>query len=90
MTRHERLLAGTLRDVAGEAVSAELFEPLLERLLAAGLIDLRACERRAIRTEVERSIRDGVPHCEAMVRTADRFSCSYEKVRAIFYRKDKT
>lgn len=86
MTRHERLLVGTLRDVAGEAASPEL----LERLLAAGLIDLRACERRAIRTEVERSIRDGVPHCEAMVRTADRFSCSYEKVRAIFYRKDKT
>ena len=82
MTRHERLLAAALRDAAGEAVPAGL----LERLFAAGLIDLRACERRAIRREVEGSIR----HCEAMVHAADRFSCSYEKVRAIFYRKDKT
>ncbi len=86
MTRHERLLAAALRDAAGEAVPAGL----LERLFAAGLIDLRACERRAIRREVEGSIRRGTPHCEAMVHAADRFSCSYEKVRAIFYRKDKT
>ena len=77
MTRHERLLAAALRDAAAEAVPA-------------GLIDLRACERRAIRREVEGSIRRGTPHCEAMVHAADRFSCSYEKVRAIFYRKDKT
>ncbi len=62
-------------------------ERLLEELLAEGLIDLRTAERQAIRGEVEQLARDGMGRCEAMEVVAQRFCCSYEKVRAAVYQK---
>lgn len=62
-------------------------EPLLETLLQEGLIDLRAAERCAIRCEVEQLGRHGLGRCEAMEVAAQRFCCSYEKVRAAVYSK---
>lgn len=85
MTRlDEQLCEGLLRQVRGltprQAVIA-LFE--------SGLIDRRACERRAIRDEIERLERRGMPRCEAFVVAADRFCCSYEKARNAFYNLSK-
>lgn len=85
MTRlDEQLCEGLLRQVRGltprQAVIA-LFE--------SGLIDRRACERRAIRDEIERLERQGLPRCEAFVVAADRFCCSYEKARNAFYNLSK-
>lgn len=61
--------------------------PLLEGLLAEGLIDLRATERLAIRRAVEQLFEEGLGRCEAMEVAAQRFCCSYEKVRAAVYEK---
>ena len=54
-------------------------------LFESGMIDHRACERRAIRDEIERLERQGMPRCEAFEVVADRFCCSYEKARNAFY-----
>lgn len=81
MTRlDERLTELLLRQVRGmtarQAVAA---------LLDGGLIDRRACERQAIREEIEELQRQGMPRCEAFEVAADRFCCSYEKARNAFY-----
>lgn len=55
------------------------------RLLALGLADRKACEALAVREEYRRLCLEGIPRCEAMYRTAERFCCSYEKVRSIVY-----
>lgn len=85
MTRlDEQLCEQLIRQVCGmtprQAVIA-LFEQ--------GMIDRRACERRAIRDEIERLERQGVPRCEAFEVAADRFCCSYEKARNAFYHLSK-
>lgn len=85
MTRlDERFAELLLREVRGltprQAVLA-----LLER----GFIDRRACERRAIREEVEQLQRQGIPRCEAFEVAAGRFCCSYEKARNAFYNSTK-
>lgn len=85
MTRHERLLARTLLDEIRGATPEEA----VERLLAAGLADLRACERRAIHDEVERLGQEGTPRCEALYAAAEKFSCSYEKARRYYYEQIK-
>ncbi|MDE5621653.1 MAG: hypothetical protein K2K30_04810 [Alistipes sp.] len=86
MTRHERLLARTLLDEIRGATPEEA----VERLFAAGLADLRACERRAIHDEVERLGQEGMPRCEALCVAAEKFSCSYEKARRFYYEQKKT
>lgn len=86
MTRHEKLLAetilGEIRNSAPEEAVAHLF--------AAGLIDRRSCEQRAVYAEVVRLSREGMPRCEAMLRTAETFCCSYEKVRGMYYNQSKS
>ena len=82
MTRHEKRLAEVLLDVIGEQV--------VERLFGLGLVNLRACEQRAVRARVDRLAEEGVPRCEAMHVTADEFCCSYEKVRSYYYNTYKS
>lgn len=76
MTRREKLLAAAVEGVPGE---------VLERLFERGLIDLKACERLAVRGAVDRLVRQGTPRCGAMHAVAEEFCCSYEKVRGIVY-----
>lgn len=81
MTRHDEMLAETaLREVRGlETAEA------VRRLFEMGLISRRECERQAIRDEVWRLEREGVPRCEALEAAAGKYCCSYEKARNAFY-----
>lgn len=83
MTRHDELLLGVLLGALGDGTSRQA----AVRLLELGLADRRACEALAVRAEVERLCREGVSRCGAMLLTAEKFCCSYEKVRGIFYNK---
>lgn len=86
MTRHEKLLADALRrEIDGLAGDA-----LVERLFARGLINLSACEQRAVHTLVDELGRQGLRRCEAMCATAELFCCSYEKVRNHYYNSCKS
>lgn len=85
MTRLDERLTETLfREVKGLTGRQAVL-----KLLEAGLISRRACERRAIRDEVERLQRSGVPRCEALEVAAETFCCSYEKARNAFYNSFK-
>ena len=85
MTRYERLIAETLLDEIRDTTPEEA----VRRLLAAGLADIRACERRAIHDEVERLGRKGIPRCEALCVAAETFCCSYKKARKYYYEQTK-
>ena len=65
-------------------------ERAVERLFELGLVNLRVCEQRAIRGEIERLAAEGVPRCEAMHATAELFCCSYEKIRNYYYNSYKS
>lgn len=81
MTRRERLSQELHRLVRGCSAAR-----MLDRLLEAGLIDLRRVEESAILHDVAQRTARGEAKCRAMARTADEFCCSYEKVRGIIYR----
>lgn len=61
----------------------------LERLLELGAVSGCACRHAAIRSEVERLVRQGTGRCEAMEAAAIRFGCSYSQVRNVIYYKPK-
>ena len=82
MTKLEKQFAAVLLSAVGDASPREA----VEKLLAAGLIDLRACERAAIYHAVCRAEKAGIPRCEAFEIIAEEFCCSYEKARNAFYR----
>lgn len=86
MTNHETMLRETLLAELGETIPAAT----VARLFELGLVDIRTCEQRAMRTEIERLGRTGIPRCEAMYATAAKFCCSYEKVRGAFYNSYKS
>lgn len=86
MTRHEKRLAEVLLGAIGGLEG----EQVVERLFGLGLVNLRACEQRAVRARVDRLAEEGVPRCEAMHVTADEFCCSYEKVRSYYYNTYKS
>ena len=85
MTRLDERLSEML---VGEVRGLSARQTVL-KLLEGGFIDRRACERRAIRDEVERLQRLGIPRCEALEIAADTFCCSYEKARNAFYNHSK-
>lgn len=86
MTRHEKRLAGVLlREIDGLKG-----ERAVERLFELGLVNLRACEQRAVRAEIGRLAGAGIPRCEAMHILADEFCCSYEKIRGYYYNTYKS
>lgn len=77
-TRHKKRLAAILlREIGGLEG-----EQAVERLFELGLVNLRVCEQRAVRGEIERLGAEGMPRCEAMHATAELFCCSYEKSAA--------
>lgn len=81
MTRHDEMLAETaLREVQGLGT-----KEAVRRLFELGLISRRECERQAIRHEMQRLERKGMPRCEAMAAAAGKYCCSYEKARNAFY-----
>lgn len=86
MTRHEQLLAEELIPLLGDAAP----RALAEKLLRAGVINLKACEQRAICSHLARLEKEGIPRCEAMHAAAEQFCCSYEKVRSAFYEQQKS
>lgn len=61
------------------------YERLIGTLLNNDLVDIRACERRAIYSHVESLQRRGYGRCHAMALAAVKFNCSYQKVRGIIY-----
>lgn len=61
------------------------YERLIGRLLNNNLIDIKACEQRAICRHVESLTQRGYGRCHAMTLAAVRFCCSYQKVRKIIY-----
>ncbi len=81
MTKQERIL---LESVASQIEGMEAKE-VIEHLLACGVVSMRACERVAIRSAVEKMVGQGVGRCEAMEAVADDFACSYGKVRGVIY-----
>ncbi len=85
MTRHDELLAeillGEIRGLKPQAAVARLFE--------VGLVNRRICEQRALKVEVARLERQGVPRCEGLHLAAEKFCCSYEKARSAFYQNYK-
>ena len=86
MTRHDEILAETaLREVRGLTARQAVL-----RLFELGLVNLRVCEQRAVRGEIERLGAEGVPRCEAMHATAELFCCSYEKIRSYYYNSYKS
>ena len=86
MTQHEKRLAGVLlRELRGLKGGQAV-----ERLFELGLVNLRVCEQRAVRGEIERLGAEGMPRCEAMHATAELFCCSYEKVRSYYYNTYKS
>lgn len=85
MTRHEqRLFEAVLEQIRGLTA-----KQAVARLFAAGFLDLNACERQVILSEVERTEARGARRCEAMHAAARNCSCSYEKVRTIYYNQFK-
>ena len=82
MTKLENRFADVLLEAAGDPHA----RTAIARLLEAGLIDLRACERRAIYQAVCLAEKAGIPRCEALEKIATEFCCSYEKARNAFYR----
>lgn len=59
---------------------------IFEELNRMGLINLKACEELAIRHDIEQSIRGGARRVDAFTWAADRFCCSFEKARNIYYK----
>lgn len=86
MTRHEALLARILCRELGDTVPVRV----VGRLFEMGVVDLRACERLAVRREVLRLGRAGMGRCDAMHAVAGQLSCSCEKVRTLFYETTKS
>lgn len=83
MTRLEQRFAAVLAETVGDLAP----RAAIEKLLQAGLIDLRACERQAIYEAVRRTEQGGTPRCEAIEQVAGEFCCSYEKARNAFYNR---
>lgn len=81
MTRiEERMIRAAADRVRGmTAVEA------VEVLFREGLLSPRRCEQAAIRDEIARLERSGIPRCEAFHAAAEAFTCSYEKARYAFY-----
>lgn len=59
---------------------------IFEELCRLGLINFKACEELAIRHDIENSIRGGALRVDAFTWAADRFCCSFEKARNIYYK----
>ena len=81
-TRLEREVLDELTPLLPKGCSRALFEEL-NRL---GLINHKGCEELAIRRDIERSIRSGAIRTDAFLWAADRFCCSFEKARNIYYK----
>ncbi len=79
----ENRFAEVLLDTIGNLPPREA----IEKLMTAGLVDIRACERQAIYNDVRRAERAGIHRCEALEQTAEQFCCSYEKARNAFYKQ---
>lgn len=62
-------------------------QALIEELVRLGLIDWRRCEELMLRDEVLRLIRSGERVVDALMMAAQRFCCSYEKARYIYYKR---
>ena len=86
MTRHEKRLAEVLLDAIGGLEGEQPSNGCSDW----ELVNLRACEQRAVRARIDRLAEEGVPRCEAMHVTADEFCCSYEKVRSYYYNTYKS
>ncbi len=69
------------------AAEYKIRERDLEQLMELGLLNLKVAEQLLLRHEVEQLNRMGAGRCEAMIRTAEKWCCSYEKVRAAVYAK---
>ena len=78
MTQHEKRLAEVLLDAIGGLEG----EQAVERLFGLGLVNLRACEQRAVRARIDRLAEEGVPRCEAMHVTADEFCAPTKRCAA--------
>ena len=98
-TRHKKRLAAILlRELGGLDTHKTarhdngcLMPTVHDRIqFELGLVNLRVCEQRAVRNEIERLGAEGVPRCEAMHATAELFCCSYEKIRSYYYNSYKS
>ncbi|MDE5636888.1 MAG: hypothetical protein K2I43_02545 [Alistipes sp.] len=80
--REERIIDGIERMFGGA-----LPQGAVRSMASLGLLDIRACERRVIAGEVSDEVRRGATKARAMENAAERHACSFEKVRAIVYRR---
>lgn len=82
-TNQQRLLDLLLHDLGDTSLPQAV-----ERLLIHGLLNERALEHLAICRQVQAEEQAGCPRCEAFEKVADRFHCSYGKVRNAFYEQE--
>lgn len=80
----EKLLRTIVRNVKGESA----YE-IVASLWDGGFLDMVVVEQLYILREVERRVRDGELKRVAMERVAEERSCSFEKVRAVIYSKQR-
>lgn len=85
MTRHEERLAARLAAALGDTLTVAA----ARHLLAQGLLDVRACERRIARQRIGELADGGCPRCGAMYVVAEELGCSYAKVRTLYYESIK-
>lgn len=81
MTRIEERMIRAASDRVRGMTAVEAVEVLFRE----GLLSPRRCEQAAIRDEIARLERSGIPRCEAFHAAAEAFACSYEKARYAFY-----
>lgn len=62
----------------------------IEHMWDSGLLNRAALERLYIGSEVGRRVRAGESKTRAIEQLSEELSCSYEKVRAAVYHKNKT
>ncbi len=81
MTKREERLAARL----AATLDGTLTVAAARHLMAQGLLDTRACERRIARRRMDELASGGCPRCGAMYAVAEELGCSYAKVKTLYY-----
>ena len=82
MKNRQKLLGSLLGKIGGKSIGVAI-----EYMCTGGLLNQKALEQLYIKQEVERRVRVGESKVRAIEQLAQELGCSYEKVRAVVYKK---
>ncbi len=82
MKNRQKLLGSLLGKIGGKSIGVAI-----EYMWNGGLLNQKALEQLYIKQEVERRVRVGESKVRAIEQLAQELGCSYEKVRAVVYKK---